>query len=121
MSEEFLKLAKKEINEELGELQSILNQCQNDNDISQNSSNLEKHMHKIKGLAPMMSQKDIGDIAKLNDAILKYVISNGSVKDSFVILLESNKIMRQIFDLQNKSNVEEFKNKILKTFESVFK
>jgi hypothetical protein len=121
LSEEFLRLAKKEINEELGELQNILKQCQNDNDIYQNSINLEKHLHKIKGLAPMMNQNDIGDIAKLNDVILKHVATNGILKGSLVILNESNQIMKEIFNGENKRNVGEFKNKIQCTFTGVFK
>jgi len=119
MSEDFLRLARQEIGEELEELQKILVECKDDNDISQNSVNIEKLLHKIKGLAPMMNQNDIGEIAKINDAILKQVMANGPLKGTFVILNESNQIMRDIFDGNAKRDVEQFKNKIRETFGSV--
>ncbi len=119
MSEEFLKVARKEIDEELEGLQKILDDCHDDNDILKNSKDIEKHLHKIKGLAPMMNQDEIGEIAKINDAILKHVIANGFLEGTFTILSESHQIMKEIFDGQEKKDVEELKNKIKLTFGSV--
>ena len=67
MSDEFLKVATKEINEEVDSIGKILDSCNDDAAILQNSSSLEKHFHKIKGLAPMMGQEEIGEIAALID------------------------------------------------------
>lgn len=116
MSEEFIKAARKEIGEELEGVQKILDDCHDDNDILKNSKNLEKHLHKIKGLAPMMNQNEIGEIAKINDAILKHVLANGSQEGTFMILSESSQIMKEIFDGQVKKDIEHLKNKIKSTF-----
>ncbi|MCJ8307268.1 MAG: hypothetical protein MJK05_09560 [Nitrosopumilus sp.] len=51
MSDEFIKLATKEINDAISELQQIMITCQNDSDISSNADEFQKHTHKIKGLA----------------------------------------------------------------------
>jgi len=118
MSDNFLRLARKEIQEELDSLNQILSRCSSDSDISTNGKEIERHLHKIKGLASMMDQKDVGDIAALIDVIVKYVISNGMIGGTYNIFLESIKIMNEIFSGANK-NVEEFKTKIKQTFSSV--
>lgn len=51
MSDEFMKIATQEINDELSSISTILDLCQNDADVSKNSDKIEEHMHKIKGLA----------------------------------------------------------------------
>ena len=71
MSDEFTQVATKEINEELDGIEGILNSCTNDDDITNNSTDIEKHLHKIKGLAPMMGQEGVGEIAALNDTLMK--------------------------------------------------
>lgn len=120
MSDNFLKLARKEIQEELDGLNQIMSQCKSDLDISTNGKEIERHLHKIKGLAPMMDQKDVGDIAALIDTIAKYVISHGTLDNTYNIFLESIKIMSNIFS-GAKMNAEEFKNKIKQTFPNVLK
>lgn len=116
MSEKFLRIARKEIQEELDGLQRILAQCSNDTDISNNAKSIERHLHKIKGLAPMMGQKEVGEIARMNDAILKHVISNGILDGTFKIISEANLIMKKVFDGDGTKNVEEFKKNIKQTF-----
>jgi len=116
MSEKFLRIARKEIQEELDGLQRILVQCSNDTDISNNAKSIEKHLHKIKGLAPMMGQKEVGEIARMNDAILKHVISNGILDGTYKIISEANLIMKKVFDGDGTKNVEEFKKNIKQTF-----
>ncbi len=64
MSDEFMKIATQEINDELSGISTILDSCQNDADVSKNSDKIEEHMHKIKGLAPMMGKENIGSLAK---------------------------------------------------------
>ena len=120
MSDNFLKIARQEIQEELDGLKQILLQCKNDTDISNSGNKIEKHLHKIKGLAPMMGQNDVGEIAKLNDAILKHVIENGMLSGAYQIISESLHIMQEIFSGTNKKNIDEFKIKIHNTFSSIF-
>ncbi|MGI0011698.1 MAG: Hpt domain-containing protein [Nitrosopumilaceae archaeon] len=120
MSDNFLKLARKEIQEELDSLNQILSRCNSDPDISTNGKEIERHLHKIKGLAPMMDQKDVGDIAALIDTIAKHIIANGTVAGTYNIFSESIKIMSDIFS-GAKMNAEEFKNKIKQTFSNVLK
>jgi chemotaxis protein histidine kinase CheA len=120
MSDNFHKIARQEIQEELNSLKQILLQCNDDNDISNNGNKIEKHLHKIKGLAPMMGQNNVGEIAKLNDAILKYVMDKGSLSGTCQIISESVNMMQEIFDDTNKKNVDEFKTKIRDTFSYIF-
>ena len=82
MSDEFMKIANQEINDELSSISTILDLCQNDADVSKNSDKIEKHMHKIKGLAPMMGKENIGSLAKTLNSILKKVAS-GQKADGF--------------------------------------
>ena len=119
MSDDFLKLARKEIQEELDSLKQILSKCHSDPDISTNGKEIERHLHKIKGLAPMMGQKDVGDIAALTDTITKRVIENGSLEGTYKCLSESTQIMNEIFAGSKTKNVEELKNKIKQTFANV--
>lgn len=119
MSDNFLRLARKEIQEELDSLNQILSKCGSDSDISTNGTDIEKHLHKIKGLAPMMGQDGIGEIAKMNDALLKYVITNGDLAGIHVILSESIMTMKDIFENSNNTNLEQIKSKMLQTFPSV--
>ena len=62
ISDKFIKIATLEINEDLSDISKILDSCQDDEDISKNSIIIEKHMHSIKGLAPMMGKENIGII-----------------------------------------------------------
>lgn len=119
MSDNFLRLARKEIQEELDSLNQILSQCHSDSEISTNGKEIERHLHKIKGLAPMMEQKDVGDIAVLIDTVTKYVISNGTLGGTYDIFSESILMMNGIFSGSNTKNVEELKNKIRQTFSNV--
>jgi len=73
MSEEFLRVAKKEISQDISEIGNLLKNCSDDNDLIKNALNIEKYTHKIKGLAPMMGQEEMGQIATLLDKLLKSV------------------------------------------------
>jgi len=119
MSDNFLKIARQEIQAELDSLQQILIQCNDDKDISNNSNKIEKHLHKIKGLAPMMGQNNVGEIAKLNDSIIMYIIENGTQNGAYQVISESLQIMQEIFNDTNKKDTEEFKNKIRKNFSHI--
>lgn len=95
MSDEFIKVATLEINNELSSISTILDLCQNDADVSKNSDKIEEHMHKIKGLAPMMGKENIGSLAKTLDSILKKIVSGQKVDgffDALSISIEQMKI-----------------------------
>jgi len=119
MSDNFLRIARKEIQEELDVLDQILTRCGNDMDISNNAQSIEKHLHKIKGLAPMMDQNDVGDIAKMTDTILKHVIINGVLTGSYQTLVESNLVMKKIFSGTIDKNADELKSKLRRTYSDV--
>jgi chemotaxis protein histidine kinase CheA len=120
MSDNFHKIARQEIQEELDSLKQILLQCNNDNDISKYGNKIEKHLHKIKGLAPMMDQNNVGEIAKLNDIILRHIIEKGMLNGTHQIINESLHMMQEIFNDTNKKNIDEFKIKIRNTFSHIF-
>jgi len=98
MSDEFIKIATQEINDELSGISTILDLCQNDADVSQNSDKIEKHMHKIKGLAPMMGKDTIGSLAKTLDSILKKIVSGQKVDGFFEALSISIEQMKITMD-----------------------
>ena len=120
MSDNFHKIAKREIQEELDDLKRILLQCKSDNDVSNNGNEMKKHFHKIKGLAPMMDQNNVGEIAKMNDIILKHVIENVMLNGIYQTISESVHMMQEIFDGTNEKNVDEFKANIHRVFSHIF-
>jgi len=103
LSDEFSEQATKEINEELDHNSQILKSCQNDEDISNKCPEIEKHLHKIKGLAPMMGQKKIGELASLNDELIKKILEGEKIEGIFETIKQSNKLMK---DLMRDSTVE---------------
>jgi len=103
LSDEFTEQAIKEINEELDHNFQILKSCQNDEDISNKCPEIEKHLHKIKGLAPMMGQKKIGELAALNDELIKKILEGKKIEGIFETINQSNKLMK---DLMQDSTVE---------------
>ncbi|MGQ0794582.1 MAG: hypothetical protein ACT4N5_00140 [Nitrosopumilaceae archaeon] len=121
MSDDFLNVATKEIQEGLDAIKKILKNCKNDTDIFSNAKEIQRHLHKIKGLAPMMGQKEVGEIAKITDSLAKHAIANGPLEKSLWALLESNSIMERILCGQYKEDVLEYKKKIRKIFSSVLK
>jgi chemotaxis protein histidine kinase CheA len=121
VSDDFLNIATKEIQEDLDAIKQILKNCKSDTDIFNNAKEIQRHLHKIKGLAPMMGQKEISEIAKITDSLAKHVIVNGPLEKSFRLLLESNGVMEDILRGQQKEDVTEFKEKIRNTFANVLK
>ena len=111
MSEEFIRVATKEINEEIDSVAEILKSCNNNSSVIKKASLIEKHFHKIKGLAPMMGKGDIGEIAAMTDKILKHVIEGNDLNGVYEILLESNKFMKDSMEGAN-SNMPQLKQKI---------
>ena len=97
MSDEFLKIARKEIELEIESLKSIFLSCTSDEQLSKKSADIEKHMHKIKGLAPMMGQDGIGEIARISDTVLKHVTSHIILNNSHKIIFEAVNKMNDIY------------------------
>ncbi|MCH7648866.1 MAG: phosphorelay protein [Thaumarchaeota archaeon] len=119
MSDEFTQVATKEINEELDGIQGILNSCTNDDDITNNSTDIEKHLHKIKGLAPMMGKKGVGEIAALNDTLMKKIIGGQIVEDIFEISIESIHLMKNLMN-GSTTNIAELKAKLKTRYSEFF-
>jgi len=118
MSDEFTRVATEEINEELAGIEGILNSCKNDEDVTNNSTDMEKHLHKIKGLAPMMNQNGVGEIAALIDILIKKIAGGQIVEGIFEISNESNHLMKNLMN-GSATNITELKEK-LKTRYSEF-
>ncbi|HWP78289.1 MAG: hypothetical protein AB1299_02485 [Thermoproteota archaeon] len=94
MSEEFLRVAKQEVTDDILAIGNLLNVCSDDNSIHRQASEIEKHIHKIKGLAPMMNQERIGRIAEMLDKLLKAVISGKTVPGLYQTVKKSCEFMR---------------------------
>lgn len=89
-------MAKKELTQDITEIGNILEHCSNDLDVIKNAPEIEKYTHKIKGLAPMMGQDEIGQIATLIDKLLKTVASAKSITGVYTTVSKSYKFMRDI-------------------------
>ncbi|BDQ30716.1 hypothetical protein NZNM25_14610 [Nitrosopumilus zosterae] len=94
MSDEFIKIATAEINEEISAISSILNSCTANEDVFQNSKELQSHTHKIKGLAPMMGQEELGSICSMLDAVLKQINDGKKIEGIYDIFTESLPFMK---------------------------
>jgi len=111
MSDEFISLATKEINEEISEIETILNSCKNDDDVNQNSTQLQKHTHKIKGLAPMMGKAELGSFAAILDSILKKMIDGITINGIFNDMSDSISSIKQNMSEPN-YDLAEIRNRI---------
>lgn len=109
MSDEFIALATKEINDEIMQIESILDSCKNDTDVFENSDKFQKHTHKIKGLAPMMGKESLGTLSATLDNIFKKIIDGQEVPEIYPVLLDSishmkNSMLQNSYDLDNCNN-----------------
>lgn len=111
MSDEFIKVATKEINEEIASINKILESCKNDSSISTNSKIIEGHIHKIKGLAPMMGKPHIGIIATLTDSLLNHIIEGKTLDGIFITLKETTNFMSNSMS-GSEEKMDEIKQKI---------
>ena len=89
MSDEFLKIATSEINDEISEISKILNSCSNDEEIHHKSKDLQSHTHKIKGLAPMMGKEELGSVCAMLDMVMKKINEGDKVEGILDILSDS--------------------------------
>ena len=111
MSDEFITIATKEINDEITGLENILNICVDDDDVYQNADKFRKHTHKIKGLAPMMGKEELGGLSSLLDVIFKKTIEGKKIEGIFDILTESLHSMKNSMNTSN-YDLGEINNKI---------
>ena len=111
LSDEFTREATKEINDEINSNFQILKSCQNDDDITNKSSEIEKHLHKIKGLAPMIDQKKIGELASLNDSLIKKIIEGNKIPGIFETITKSNQLMKDLM-LDSTLDIDNLKQNI---------
>ena len=95
MSDEFIKVATKEVNEDIEEIENILKLCSNDNDIFENAAKFQKHTHKIKGLAPMMGKESLGDFSSSLDDVFKKIIEGKQYETIFDIISKSVTLMKK--------------------------
>ncbi len=111
MSDEFIRVATKEVNDEIAAINEILDSCNDDSDIFKKATLIEKHLHKIKGLAPMMGQEEIGEISATLDKILKSILDENKLDGVYDILSESNIFMKNCMN-GSKTNFQKLKQKI---------
>lgn len=119
MSDEFLKVARQEIQSELNELERIVLHCDNDEHIFKNSQNIKAHLHKIKGLAPMMGQEVIGELAKTSDSILRHITSKGTLPGSCVVIVKTVEDMKKIFGGLSSYDLAIFKKQVHDKFPQI--
>ncbi|MEX2191793.1 MAG: Hpt domain-containing protein [Nitrosarchaeum sp.] len=111
MSDEFLKVATAEINNEISEIQNILNSCQSSLDVSANAAKIQKSTHKIKGLAPMMGKEDLGNLSGLLDSLLKKIMNGIIVNDLLESLIMAVDEMKKSMTYPN-YNLDKIKHRI---------
>ncbi len=119
MSDEFLSVARQEIQSEINNLSEIFLSCTNDEQLYENSGNIEKHLHKIKGLAPMMNQEKIGEIAKISDMIIKYIVIHGVLKGSHDTISDAIKRMSGLFNGQSNIQIEDFRKHVKDAYSGI--
>ena len=119
MYDEFLNIARQEIQAELNDLESIISRCNNDEHIFQNSKEIEAHLHKIKGLAPMMDQEKVGQIAKILDVIMKHIVEHGILTGAYKFTLESINDMKNIFNGEQSFFADGFAERARITFTQI--
>lgn len=118
MSEEFLRVAKKEVSDDIAEIGNMLLSCRADSDISKNAAEIKKFTHKLKGLAPMMGQTEIGDVAATLDALLKLAISENPPPDLFQSVTKSHQFMLDAIN-DRKSDYVSLKNELDKKYSAL--
>ena len=111
MSDEFIEVATKEINEDISELDKIFSTCQNDANILSNADKFQKCTHKIKGLAPMMGKEELGSFSAILDSILKKMIDGITINGIFNDMSDFISSMKQYMS-EPDYNLTEIKNRI---------
>ncbi|MDE1724902.1 MAG: Hpt domain-containing protein [Thaumarchaeota archaeon] len=119
MSERFLEIARQEIESELNSLQEIFRLCTTDQQLYERIKDIEKHLHKIKGLAPMMGEEKIGRLAKISDSITKQVMKQGMIDGSYDVISDSIHMMYEFFNCKSDKEIEDFERKVKKVLPKI--
>ena len=109
--DEFVTVATEEINDDISNLENILHFCTNNDDVYQNANELQKHTHKIKGLAPMMGKEELGILSSMLDDLLREMIEGKKNEGIFNILSESLFYMKNSMNETN-YDLSQINNKI---------
>ena len=118
MSDEFLKIATDEINEEISQIMTIVDACHNGIELCQNAGEIQKSTHKIKGLAPMMGKEELGSLSALLDSIFKKIQSVSITDEMFSSLVSAVNEMKNSMT-QTDYDLDEIKQKVSKISSSL--
>ncbi|MGQ0376272.1 MAG: hypothetical protein ACT4OW_02050 [Nitrososphaerota archaeon] len=110
MSDIFIKMAQNELGESIKSLEAIIADCKSDSDVISNYKEIERHLHNIKGLAPMSGFEKMGQIADLAGEILIDVIKNNLKFSSYNFVNESVRTMKLVLE-ERIFNLEQLKRK----------
>lgn len=84
------------MSEDIAAIGDLLKNCQSDGDFAKIASDVEKRIHKLKGLAPMMGQEQIGEISAMLDKVLKDVISGAVIPGVYDVITNSYNVMSDL-------------------------
>ncbi|WP_299292076.1 Hpt domain-containing protein [Nitrosopumilus sp.] len=118
MSEEFVKLATDEINQAIAEMETTFSSCTDDEATLSKSNLFQKESHKIKGLAPMMGQEELGAFAAILDSVLKRLSDGKTTPDAKNLIETSISSMKQCMD-EPATDLSELKTKTSQILESL--
>lgn len=118
MSDEFFKIARQEIESEINSLQEIFHTCKTDQQFYDRAKDIERHLHKIKGLAPMINEEEIGKIARLGNLVTKHVLDHGVLNGSHDVITDSIQRMHQTFNSKISGRIEDFEKQVKKILPS---
>lgn len=116
MSDEFLQAARQEIGAEIQKMDEIINRSKNDKKVFENSVALKSCLHKIKGLAPMAGEGEMGEIAKVGDAVIKHMIETGNHVGASKVMERAIDEMKNIFHGLSCAGVSDFKKIVKENF-----
>ena len=119
MSDEFLKIAREEIQSEIDSLKELFITCVNDEQFYNKSRDVQRHMHKIKGLAPMMGQDNVGEIARISDIIIKHITDHGMLKGSHDIISEAIQRMNNLFNGDADTKIDDFRKHAIDVYPNI--
>ena len=119
MSDEFFKIARQEIETELHELELIVTNCKNDEHVFKNSRKIEEHLHKIKGLAPMIDQEMVAEISKTADVVMRHIINQGALNGAYNFIKDAVVQMKNIFNDQKNADIDDFIKSVHEAFPQI--
>jgi len=118
MSDEFLKIATDEINDEISQIQNIVSVCHTGTELCKNAAEIQKSTHKIKGLAPMMGKEELGSLSALLDSVFKKIQNISITDDMFTSLVSAVDEMKNSM-IHSDYNLDEIKQKVSQIISSL--